>query len=558
LTVFAVDTKRKLIAVKRDALREGVPEIAVGERDNRVFFHHDDVSTLYLRGAEKLDIPYPLHSYYDWPCPPGWTPDKHQMELFTPHMAYHHRCFVWGDMGTAKTAATLWAIDWAAKHQNVKNVAILATKSTIDGAWLNDINRFMPGRFDVSVLGVGKKHKTEMGHKDHSMLITTHDSLRSVLYTNEELVKMRKKKMERDPMKDVWEAKFRELDMIVVDEHTYYRTHSAARTQILNRITRDNPKIRLIMLSGNPMPNKPTDIYSPAKMVCPDRVPTYFTSFKDMVMTQLSEYKWIAKKDAPTTVFSMIGDLAVRVDSKDVLDTPLPKKKSKKVGVSDVQKKLSYELVKEAAVLLESGEQIRAVNAGVLNNKLVQIYSGAVKTIKIDEKTGIKTEQWRRIPCKKYKALREIRTKFEGPILVYAPFKANIRYLSRWAKERGFTYATITGDTSRGKRKAAFDAVQNNEVDFLFAVPDAMAHGVTLTRSNVVVWWSPLPTKNNDIYSQANKRHDRRGQKRTPYVLHLLANKEEALVLDGVRQKQKPQAVFLNILRERDLTHVTS
>jgi SNF2 family DNA or RNA helicase len=553
---FVVDQGRKLIAVKKDALRNGVPPFAKGISGSSVVFPHTDLVAMYLRKQEDLEIPWPINCYYDWPCPPHLTPDPHQTDLFAPHMAYSHRCMVLGGMGSQKTAATLWSLDWVMKMQHVNRVMIVGTKSTIDNAWLSDMHLFTPGRFEYSVLGTGSEHKATMAKKSHQVMLTTHDSLRSMYYTNEELKDIRRNRMQRNPTKELWESA-PPWDLIIVDEFTYFRTHSASRTEIMTRIARDNPQTRLWFLSGSPIPNKPTDIYAPARMICPDRVPKYFTHFRDMVMNQISQYKWVPKKGATELIYSMIGDYAVRVDTNDVVDKPPCLHRTKAVHATQQQTDMATELINEAAVMLENGEEITAANAAVLNNKLIQIYSGAVKTEKIDEKTGKKIATWRAIPTPKYKALKQLREKTEGPIIVFAPFRANLVYLTKWAKKNGYKSAVINGSVGRTKRGKIFKKVQNNEVDFLFSIADAMAHGVTLTRSNVVLWWSPLPSMNNDIYDQANHRHDRRGQTRTCYVLHFLGSKEEDILLKGVRGKQKQQKAFLEIMRQRDLRFVS-
>ena len=50
-------------------------------------------------------------------------------------------------------------------------------------------------------------------------------------------------------------------------------------------------------------------------------------------------------------------------------------------------------------------------------------------------------------------------------------------------------------------------------------MPQATAHGITLTRADQVVWWGPVSS--TEMYLQANARAHRQGQTRNVTVTHL-------------------------------------
>mgnify|MGYP001576965994 CR=1 FL=1 len=56
---------------------------------------------------------------YDWPIAPGLRPLAHQ-KVMANFMVLHPRCFNLSDMGTMKTAATLWAADWLMRRGAAK------------------------------------------------------------------------------------------------------------------------------------------------------------------------------------------------------------------------------------------------------------------------------------------------------------------------------------------------------------------------------------------------------------------------------------------------------
>jgi hypothetical protein len=66
-------------------------------------------------------------------------------------------------------------------------------------------------------------------------------------------------------------------------------------------------------------------------------------------------------------------------------------------------------------------------------------------------------------------------------------------------------------------------------------VPQATAHGITLTRADQVVWWGPVPS--TEIYMQANARAHRAGQTNKVTVTHLQGSPVERRVFHMLQNK---------------------
>jgi len=66
-------------------------------------------------------------------------------------------------------------------------------------------------------------------------------------------------------------------------------------------------------------------------------------------------------------------------------------------------------------------------------------------------------------------------------------------------------------------------------------VPQATAHGITLTRADQVVWWGPVSS--TEIYLQANSRAHRQGQKNKVTVTHLQGSPVEKRMYVMLGQK---------------------
>ena len=68
----------------------------------------------------------------------------------------------------------------------------------------------------------------------------------------------------------------------------------------------------------------------------------------------------------------------------------------------------------------------------------------------------------------------------------------------------------------------------------MLMIPQAAAHGITLTRADTVVWWGPTPSA--ELYLQGNARAHRAGQTNKVTVVRLQGSSVERRVysmLDG-------------------------
>ena len=77
------------------------------------------------------------------------------------------------------------------------------------------------------------------------------------------------------------------FDLVIVDEATHYKNPQTKRWKTLRKIVDDSTW--LWMMTGTPAAQSPLDAYGLAKLINPDAVPRFFSSFRDMVMQQLSQ-----------------------------------------------------------------------------------------------------------------------------------------------------------------------------------------------------------------------------------------------------------------------------
>jgi SNF2 family DNA or RNA helicase len=270
------------------------------------------------------------------------------------------------------------------------------------------------------------------------------------------------------------------------------------------------------MMTGTPAAQSPVDAYGLAKLVNPKNVPTFFTAFKDMVMTKVTTFKWVVRPNADKVVFEALQP-AIRYTKEECLDLPEMTYVVRDVELTPQQKKY-YEALRKQLVVQTTGEQITAVNAAVGLNKLLQISCGAVyadsgETLHFDISN-------------RYKVLREVVDETRQKVLIFVPFKHTIELLREKLTADGFATDVISGEVSAGKRADIFRRFQTQpDPRILIIQPQAAAHGVTLTAADTIVWWGP--TSSLETYAQANARAHRAGQRHPVTVVKLQGSNAE-------------------------------
>lgn len=451
-------------------------------------------------------------------------PFKHQIET-TQFILDNPRCFVFNDIGTGKTWSAVWAADYLMQAGEVRNVLIVAPLSTLEIVWQRTFFHLDAG-IDCQVLkGSPEKRKKLLGRSvglsGHKVSIINPDALHIIA---------------DDPAID-------DYDMVLVDESAMFRNSKSRRVKALNQIC--SKMKRVVMMSGSPVPEAPTDIWATARIVCPDRVPKYFGQFRDKVMRKINMFKYVALPDADKTIAEMLKGFVIRYRRDECIDLPPSQSAEFECEPTKEQKDLITQVRKHAVAEVEDGN-ITAANEAVVISKILQIASGAVKYKNDDGESSVLD-----VDCKtKFDALEEIIDASTQPVIVFAPYTAAVRNLSMWCAEKKIPYRVVIGATSAPDRLAAFDSLQSGFLKVLIAHPQAMAHGITLTNSNVVVWWCPVYS--HEIYEQANGRVVRPGQIRSTFFIHLTASALERRVLSKLNTKSELQGTLLEYLQRSE------
>jgi SNF2 family DNA or RNA helicase len=270
-------------------------------------------------------------------------------------------------------------------------------------------------------------------------------------------------------------------------------------------------------------------------------VPDYFRLFRDELMVKFGNFKYVPKKDAVDKAYMALQP-AVRYTLDDVLELPDVVERFVDVPMGKKQATIYDTLHKTALALVNQGETVTAANAGGIMSKLLQVSCGWVyattgNIAELDNGTRIQ-------------ALIDAIEGTSNKILVFATFKHATAGISDRITKAGYDdHAVVTGDTTPTKRNEIFQAFQKTDkYRILVAHPQCLAHGVTLTRADTIVWFNP--TTNLEIYDQANQRIRRIGQKHKQFILHFQGSKVEKHVYNLLMRKQNVQSSFLELFKE--------
>lgn len=459
----------------------------------------------------NIAVPSPINSRYSWTG--KYAPFDHQKKT-AAFLTMHPRAFCFNEQGTGKTASAIWAADFLMKQGKIKRALVICPLSIMDSAWRDDFFTFAPHRSVDVAYGESKKRK-EIIRQGADFVVINYDGV-EIVY--DEIAKGG-------------------FDLVIIDEATHYKNAQSKRWKILNKLMTDDTW--LWMMTGTPAAQSPLDAYGLAKLINPLSVPRFFGSFRDMVMTKASQFRWVIKPSASALVFNALQP-AIRFTKEECLDLPDMTYVKRQVELTRQQKKY-YDMLKKRMVMEINGDEVSAVNAAVIMNKLLQISAGAVYT---DEGDTLEFDIKHR-----YKVLREVIDESSQKVLIFVPFKHTIDILTDKLRADGITTEVIRGDVPVARRTDIFKRFQEaHDPRVLVIQPQAAAHGVTLTAANTVVWWGPTPSL--EIYAQANARVHRAGQKHPCTVVQLQGSAVEKRVYSLLDKRIDVHTKMIDLYKE--------
>jgi SNF2 family DNA or RNA helicase len=133
-----------------------------------------------------------------------------------------------------------------------------------------------------------------------------------------------------------------------------------------------------------------------------------------------------------------------------------------------------------------------------------------------------------------------------GKVIVFANFTHAAEGLHQRLLKAKVDCALIHGGTNKTERDQIFSGFQHRSSPrVLVAHPQCMAHGLTLTAANTIIWFTP--TTSLEIYEQANARITRPGQEHKALIIHLQSTAIERRIYNRLQKKASIQGALLDM-----------
>lgn len=474
------------------------------------------------RMLEKLgyEAPSPMLETYNWPG--RFTPFEHQRTT-AAFLTINDRAFVFNEMGTGKTMAAIWAWHYLRTKGLAGKLLIICPLSCTESVWARELFMTLPS-IGVAVLTGDKDRRLEKLATDAKALIINHDGIKVI---EKELG-----------------ANGNGISHIIVDEASAFKNHRSALWKSLRYISRNRS---VWMMTGTPCSQGPLDAWALAQIICPQRVDSSFTKFRDKMCIPYKQgtghgliTKYKPRVDALDQVFAQLQP-AVRFTKAACGDMPPVVSIDREIPLTRDQKKMAVELATQWITEDEqTGQIVTAANAAVRVTKLLQVYQGSVLST---------TGQPIHLDCgHRLQALLDIIDASTAKVIVFASYRAVIDRLVE-AVGAHYPVEKIDGSVTGSARADIIRRFQsNNGPRVLIAHPKSAGHGITLTAASTTVWWGPYFS--TEIYKQAINRMDRPGQLNDMTVIHLTCGGGETRAYDVVRKNLMQQATLLNLYDE--------
>ena len=208
---LTVSSKHKLVAVPfEDNLASMFPAAQHMELggETHLLIPHEPTPAFILRKL-GFDVPSPILTSYDWPHPANNPPFEAQRNT-AAMLTMNTRAYVLNGMGTGKTRAALWALDYLQSNKLCGKALVFAPLSTLTFVWQREVFTTIPGRKCVVLHGTREK-RLEKLKEDADIYVVNHDGFGVI----EEEVRKRT-----------------DIDIVIIDELAVSRNPTARTKRI--------------------------------------------------------------------------------------------------------------------------------------------------------------------------------------------------------------------------------------------------------------------------------------------------------------------------------------
>jgi SNF2 family DNA or RNA helicase len=444
------------------------------------------------------------------------------------HIVEHPSAGLLMEMGLGKTVVTLTAIDELMFNRcEINRVLVIAPKRVADEVWTTESQKWdhLKHLKISKILGTEKQRKEALRAKADIYVINCENVVWLVAQYGGAFP----------------------FDMLIIDESSKFKSPKAARFKALRQI---RPKIgRVVILTGTPVPNGLLDLWPQIYLLDQgERLGKTITGYRERYFTAgnrngniVYDYNLrkgddlMGKDFFEKEIYDKIGDICISMKTEDWLE--LPQRLDRNIEITLPSKiQLMYEdFEREQILAMEDLEEISAVNAAALTNKLLQFANGAVYTA---------DRNYYEVHNEKIEELDELLDIANGkPFFVFYSYKHDLARIKKHLKNH-----------NPRELKGSSDIYDWNQgsVPFMLAHPASAGHGLNLQAGGHNLCWFSLPNWSLELYKQGVTRFDRQGQFFNVINNRLIAkNTMDVEMLRSIDNKDSRQEILMQAVKAR-------
>lgn len=439
----------------------------------------------------------------------------HNYQTFASEFILEHPiCCLMLDMGLGKTVITLSALwELVLDRFDVSRILVIAPKRVAEDTWPKEIAKWEHLSGLSFSLVLGSKADREAALRKRAFIYIINRENVAWLVQNHR-----------------WD-----FDMVVIDELSSFKSNKAERFKAMKAV---RPKVsRIVGLTGTPAPNSLLDLWPQMYLLdMGQRLGRFIGGFRDRFFVPDKRnreiiYSYKPREGAEDAIYNLVSDICISMKAVDYLDMPERIDNRIEVAMSSKEQKL-YEDFQRDMVLAVEGEELDAVNAAALSNKLLQMANGAVYG---DDRKVLS------IHDRKLDALEDLAEAANGkPLLVAYWYKHDLqRIQARFKNARCIDTSKDIDDWNSGK------------IPLALIHPASAGHGLNLQEGGCTIVWFGL-TWSLELYQQLNARLWRQGQKHTVIIHHIVTKgTHDEDVMRALDNKDMRQAALIEAVRAR-------
>lgn len=437
-----------------------------------------------------------------------YTPHAYQ-DFATRHIMDHPYSALLLEMGLGKTVATLTAVNQLMYEEfEVHKVLVIAPKRVAEDTWINEA-----GKWD------------HLKHLRLSLVLGSERQRKEALRAKADIYVINRENVAW--LVGLYQSAF-PFDMVVIDELSSFKSPKSIRFRALRMV---RPKVqRVVGLTGTPAPNSLIDLWAQLYLIDQgERLGKTVTSYRQKYFTPgrtnghvVFDYK--LRGGGEEAIYERISDICVSMRTKDYLQLPECIHNTVTVKMSDTERTKYEQFERDQILALEESEDITAVNAAALSNKLQQYANGAI----YDEDRNV-----HEVHTAKLEALEEIIESANGKsILLFYNYKHDLERIEKKFRVLKPVRLNNSEDIAAWNR---------GEIQLYLAHPVSAGHGLNLQQGgDYIVWFGP--TWSLELYQQANARLHRQGRTRPVIITHIVTegtiDRDIIKALSGKESKQ--------------------